>query len=129
MSEPRIPIPSDEVLAEVAARHRVTVKDLRFELEYPSSSLISWGQWSDLEGAAAAVYEKNKAIEHVAKMQADAHMKRLYVLADEYGVPWSAIVREMRNGDWPDEESAARALRDRFSYGRARVPWWIRWLL
>jgi len=128
MGEARIPMPSDEVLREVAARHRVTVRDLRSELECPSTPFSNEERWSDLDGAAATVYRRNKAIRSVAERWATSHMKHLEALSNQYGVPWQAIVREVREGDWPDEESAARALRDRLAPGRERVPWWLRWL-
>ncbi len=119
-------LPPAEVLAEVAARHRIRVADLRDELEHPCSV---WGGWSDVEGAARTVRERDRAIRSVAEAWAGRHMRELHALAARYGVPWTAIVREAREGEWPDQESAARHLRDCVAPGWARVPWWRRWRL
>lgn len=149
MSEVRRPLPSDEVLAEIAARHRITVKALKLEWEYASP----YRPYKDIEAAAAAAYRSRKGIENMSKMFAENHMKRLKALSEQYGLGVMEIVAEKREGDWPDEESAAAHLAARRckhpieviakeqaegdwpTFGAAarhlrkqRRPWWLRWL-
>lgn len=117
MSDHRRPLPPDDVLAEIAARHRVTVQALILEWEYPSP----YRPYQNIEEAAAGAYRTRKGIEAVATRYAESHMEKLRRLAQDHGVTVQQIIAERRIGDWPDDESAARHL----ARQRAERPNWV----
>lgn len=105
------PLPTGESLADVALRHRVTVKDVLQEWQYGRDYFApGMPRPMTLDEAGAMAYKSRKGIEALAKHNAEHHMKMLHGLAATYRVNWYAIVREKHEGDWPDHESAARHL-------------------
>lgn len=124
------PLPcSPEQLARVARAHRVTVEDVIQQWAYPSvfSGHGRPALPDTIEEAAHSAYRQRKAIEAVAARQAEGVMRRGQELEKEFGFPVHLIWREKHEGDWPDDRSAAQALRSRAEQRRMKRPWWRRW--
>lgn len=123
------PLPcSPERLAEVAREYRVTVQQLKDAWSNPSwLGDDTQNLPPTIEVAALNAYRERKAIEGVVHDMAVRKHERVQALSREFGVSVNAIWREKRDGDWPDDRSAAEALRARKEARRAARPWWLRW--
>lgn len=119
------PLPcSPERLADVAREYRVTASDV--EMQWCFGDFRS-DLPATIEEAAQKAYDCRKRIEAVAEGLAQGRMLAARKLEKEYGFSLEAIWREKRDGDWPNDRSAAEALRARKEARRAARPWWLRW--
>lgn len=126
------PLPcSRERLLEVAREFRVKTGDVEMEWGHPS---LGREYPTSIEEAAKRAYEARKRVEMAARSIAERQMLAADALAKEFGFPVSAIWHEKRVGDWPDDRSAAEALRERADAAtlqkaahRQSRPWWLRW--
>lgn len=111
---------TDQELSEVAVRHRVTVKDLRFRWAYPEHGVKVY---ASLDDAGAAAYRSRKGLEETSRRWAESYVKRQNALAAEFGLSVTQIREEVERGDWPDDRSAAEHL------ARSRPQRWKGWWL
>lgn len=104
------PQPDAVLLAEVAERHRVTEEQVLREWHYGRYG----GHYPlTLEEAAEWAYRSRSGLQRLAREQSRQSTARIQEIADRYGLSFMDIVRERRDGDWPDHERAARALVER----------------
>lgn len=123
MSGLPFPYPTQAEIEDAARRHRVRVTSVEVELR-------AWGIHgtppATLEEAGERAYAARKSTERAARRWADQHMQYLDRLAREHGVSVQAIITERRDGDHPDERSAAQALAARRGPGwLARLRAWV----
>ncbi|AWT34511.1 hypothetical protein DM785_02335 [Deinococcus actinosclerus] len=123
MTELPFPYPTAEEIEAAARRHRVRVSGLEVEL-------LAWGLYrtppASLDEAGERAYAARQSTERFARDWAERHMWYLDRLAREHGVSVQAIIDERRDGDHPDERSAAQALAARRGPGwLARLRAWV----
>ncbi|WP_155300981.1 hypothetical protein [Deinococcus kurensis] len=117
------PYPTQAEIEDAARRHRVRVSGLEVELR-------AWGLHrtppASLDEAGERAYAARQSTERAARLWAEQHMRHLDRLAREHGVSVQAIIDERRDGDHPDERSAAQALAARRGPGwLARLRAWV----